>query len=180
MSLRAVLLITLQREPGTGYDVLQRFRTGLAHVWQASHQQIYRELDKMHREQLLSCQTVAQYDKPDRKVYHITSEGIAFLESWLASPLGAQPVRSPLFAKFFVWERWPADARHAELASLRNTLEERMDSYQAIESAWFSSPDSLHPHERAPWHTLRLGKRLTQTWLAWIDEVLEEDREAIS
>ncbi|PAU73999.1 PadR family transcriptional regulator [Halomonas salipaludis] len=174
MSLRAVLLITLQRDPGTGYDILQRFKTGLAHVWQASHQQIYRELDKMRAAGLLDCETVPQAERPDRKVYCITASGRAELDAWLAAPLGPSPVRQPLFAKFFAWDAWPADARQQELTALQAQLEERMQAYAAIEKEWFSDPQGLTPDERAPWHTLRLGQRLTEAWLAWIEEVLEE------
>nr|WP_273193341.1 hypothetical protein [Halomonas sp.] len=28
--------------------------------------------------------------------------------------------------------------------------------------------------QRGPWHTLRLGQRLTETWVEWVDEVMEE------
>lgn len=174
MSLRAVLLITLQREPGSGYDVLQRFKAGLAHVWQASHQQLYRELDRMRGDGLLSCETVPQAERPDRKVYRLTEAGRQALDTWLAEPLAASPVRQPLFAKFFAWERWPEPARRAELAALSEQLEKRMQTYAAIEAEWFSDPETLTPAQRAPWHTLRLGRRLTETWLEWIEEVMEE------
>lgn len=174
MSLRAVILITLQREPGTGYDILQRFKAGLAHVWQASHQQLYRELDRMRRDGLLICETVPQVERPDRKVYQLTDEGQQALDTWLAEPLAASPVRQPLFAKFFAWEHWPADARREELATLRNQLRQRLKTYAAIEREWFSNPQALTPAQRAPWHTLRLGRRLTETWVEWIDEVMEE------
>lgn len=174
MSLRAVILITLQREPGTGYDILQRFKAGLAHVWQASHQQLYRELDRMRRDGLLICETVPQDERPDRKVYQLTDEGQQALDIWLAEPLAANSVRQPLFAKFFAWEHWPADAKHEELATLRNQLSQRLKTYAAIEREWFSDPQALTPAQRAPWHTLRLGRRLTETWVEWIDEVMEE------
>ncbi|MBD3896300.1 PadR family transcriptional regulator [Halomonas sp. ML-15] len=174
MSLRAVLLITLQQEPGTGYDVLQRFKTGLAHVWQASHQQIYRELDKLRAAELLDCETVPQAERPDRKVYRITPAGRAELDAWLAAPLGPNAVRQPLFAKFFAWECWPAEARQQELTALGEQLLERMRTYAAIEAEWFSDPQALTAAQRAPWHTLRLGQRLTETWLEWIEEVQAE------
>ncbi|WP_416139522.1 PadR family transcriptional regulator [Halomonas sp. HK25] len=174
MSLRAVLLITLQREPGTGYDILQRFKAGLAHVWQASHQQLYRELDRMRGDGLLTCETVPQAERPDRKVYHLTEAGRQALDAGLAEPLAASPVRQPLFAKFFAWERWPEQARHEELTALRAQLRERLATYAAIEREWFSDPQALTPAQRAPWHTLRLGQRLTETWLVWIEEVSEE------
>ena len=175
MSLRAVVLITLQQEPGTGYDILQRFRTGLAHVWQASHQQIYRELDRMRREALLECRAVAQSERPDRKVYQLTAAGRQTLEAWLAEPLSAGPVREPLFAKFFAWQDWPSEARLRELQALKQQLNQRLATYAEIEQTWFSAPETLTPEKRAPWHTLRLGQRLTHTWLEWVEEVMAED-----
>ncbi|MGM0536953.1 MAG: PadR family transcriptional regulator [Pseudomonadota bacterium] len=174
MSLRAVLLITLQREPGSGYDILQRFKAGLAHVWQASHQQIYRELERMHRDALLSCERVPQTERPDRKVYRLTRKGLQALDTWLAEPLAASPVRQPLFAKFFAWEQWPAKARQQELAALREQLQQRLATYSAIEEKWFGDPCALTPAQRAPWHTLRLGQSLTRTWLEWIEEVMHD------
>ncbi|MBS9405720.1 PadR family transcriptional regulator [Halomonas sp. TRM85114] len=174
MSLRAVLLITLQREPGTGYDILQRFKAGLAHVWQASHQQLYRELDRLRGDGLLDCETVPQAERPDRKVYHLTVAGREALDTWLAEPLAASPVRQPLFAKFFAWEHWPSNARRMELTALHRQLTERLATYAAIEREWFADPQALTSAERAPWHTLRLGQRLTETWQEWIEEVLEE------
>ncbi|MGY4879607.1 PadR family transcriptional regulator [Vreelandella aquamarina] len=174
MSLRAVVLITLQQEPGTGYDILQRFKTGLAHVWQASHQQLYRELDRMRSDGLLTCETLPQSERPDRKVYHLTEAGREALNTWLAEPLAASPVRQPLFAKFFAWEHWPEQARREELTALREQLEERLTTYATIEQAYFSDPQSLTPAQRAPWHTLRLGQRLTETWKEWVNEVMEE------
>lgn len=177
MSLRAVLLITLQREPGTGYDILQHFKTGLSHVWQASHQQVYRELDRMRAAGLLTCATVPQAERPDRKVYRLTDAGRQALDTWLAEPLAASPVRQPLFAKFFVWEHWPEEARLQELAALRKQLKERLATYADIEQQWFSDPQALTPAQRAPWHTLRLGQRLTETWIEWIEEVMKEQQE---
>jgi PadR family transcriptional regulator AphA len=174
MSLRAVVLITLQQEPGTGYDILQRFKAGLSHVWQASHQQLYRELDRMRGDGLLTCDTLLQADRPDRKVYHLTEAGRQALNTWLAEPLDASPVRQPLFAKFFAWEQWPEQARREELTALREQLEERLMTYAAIEQKYFSDPQSLTPAKRAPWHSLRLGQRLTETWIEWVNEVIKE------
>lgn len=177
MSLRAVLLITLKDEPASGYDVLKRFQKGLAHVWNASHQQIYRELERMYQAGLVERETVSQNARPDRKVYRITAAGEAQLKQWLETPLDAPTVRIPLYAKFFAWESWPAETRWREMARLRQQLEERLETYQAIEQHWFSDPWSMPADKRAPWHTLRLGQKLTHTWLEWIDEVTEQEGE---
>ncbi|MFG6179318.1 PadR family transcriptional regulator [Halomonas sp. THAF12] len=168
------MLITLQQEPGTGYDILQRFQSGLVHVWQASHQQIYRELDRLRIEGLLRCETLPQGERPARKVYYLTEAGLEALKDWLAAPLAAGSVREPLFAKFFAWESWPVEARRQELTELQEQLRDRLATYADIEQQWFSHPESLTPAQRAPRHTLRLGQRLTTTWLAWLEEVLQD------
>ncbi|UZH11866.1 MULTISPECIES: hypothetical protein [unclassified Halomonas] len=80
-----------------------------------------------------------------------------------------------MFAKFFAWERWPEQARREELTAFREQLKERLTTYAAIEREWFSDPQALTPAQRAPWHTLRLGQRLTETWVEWVEEVMEED-----
>ncbi|MGS2743299.1 hypothetical protein ACU6TU_06845 [Halomonas sp. LS-001] len=105
---------------------------------------------------------------------HLTNEGRHALDAWLAELLVANPVRQPLFAKFFAWEHWPEQARHEEITALLEQLEKRLIIYAAIEQAYFSDPQSLTPDQRAPWHTLRLGQRLTETWIEWVKEVMEE------
>lgn len=172
MSLRGVLLVTLRREPGSGYDVLQRFKAGMAHVWHASHQQVYRELDKMRNADLVRCESIAQQDRPDKKIYSITELGINELHAWLSEPLDHAPVRSPLFAKFFAWEVWPEEAREKEFQTLKQELEQRLAMYKTIETMWFSAPEQLTDAERAPLYTLQLGQRLTHTWLVWVEERL--------
>ncbi|WP_340146874.1 hypothetical protein [Halomonas sp. PA16-9] len=42
-----------------------------------------------------------------------------------------------------------------------------------MEREWFSNPETFTPVQRAPWHTLRLGQRLTETWVEWVEEVME-------
>nr|WP_328737664.1 hypothetical protein [Halomonas sedimenti] len=44
-----------------------------------------------------------------------------------------------------------------------------------MEWEWFSNPKTLTPAQRAHWQTLGLGQRLTETWVEWVEEVMEED-----
>ncbi|CCO45440.1 Transcriptional regulator, PadR family [Vibrio nigripulchritudo SOn1] len=59
----------------TGYDLCKLMSA--SHIWRASHQQTYRELNKLAENGFLSCQIEPQEGRPDRKVYSLTSEGIA-------------------------------------------------------------------------------------------------------
>ena len=47
MSLKHAILILLETEPGSGYDLVKRFKAGLGYFWNAKHQQVYQELKKL-------------------------------------------------------------------------------------------------------------------------------------
>ena len=47
MSLAHALLTSLLEQPSSGYELARRFDKSIGHFWQATHQQIYRELGRM-------------------------------------------------------------------------------------------------------------------------------------
>jgi DNA-binding PadR family transcriptional regulator len=47
MSLAHVLLTSLLEKPSTGFDLARRFDRSMGFFWNATHQQIYRELNGM-------------------------------------------------------------------------------------------------------------------------------------
>ncbi|MEI8634688.1 PadR family transcriptional regulator [Vibrio sp. PP-XX7] len=71
-NLPIVLLNQLKKEPMTGYDLNKLVEE---HGWPASHQQVYRELNKLNTMNLVSYQDVPQEGKPDKKVYQLTVAG---------------------------------------------------------------------------------------------------------
>jgi len=83
MALRYVILSLVAGKPQSGYDIVKSFDHSIGHIWQASHQQVYRELGKLAKDSWLEFEREAQTDKPDRKVYSITAEGRERLDKWL-------------------------------------------------------------------------------------------------
>ncbi|MEB5557013.1 hypothetical protein GOP97_14690 [Vibrio cholerae] len=67
----------------TGYDLAKMMST--SRVWRASHQQIYRQLNQLAEDGLLSCYEEPQDGKPDRKVYSLTQAGVAKFHEALES-----------------------------------------------------------------------------------------------
>ena len=55
--------------PLSGYDIAKAIK----HKTGNSHQQVYRELNKLAERSDVKVETIIQYDKPDRKVYSFTS-----------------------------------------------------------------------------------------------------------
>src|SRR5689334_3077586 len=83
MALRYAVLGLLASEEMSGYDLTQKFSEQVSHFWNAHHTQIYRELQKLEDEGLVSYQLVEQQERPDKKIYTITDQGVEALLGWL-------------------------------------------------------------------------------------------------
>ena len=75
MSLKHAILILLETEPGSGYDLVKRFKAGLGYFWNAKHQQVYQELKKLSEAGWLAFAEETQETRPDKKVYRLTPAG---------------------------------------------------------------------------------------------------------
>jgi DNA-binding PadR family transcriptional regulator len=107
MSLRYALLGLLANRPMTGYDLTGTFDRSLAHVWPASHSQIYPELARLADAGLIRH---AASGPRGKKIYEITPLGLDAVRSWL----NTEPdhgSRNPSFLRvFFLWLMDPSDA----------------------------------------------------------------------
>ena len=65
MSLKYVVLSLLNRQPQTGYEIVRSFDSSVGYFWQASHQQVYRELSALADSRQVRFKQVKQTDKPD-------------------------------------------------------------------------------------------------------------------
>ena len=171
MALRYALLAALHESPATGYDLTQRFRTRLAHVWSASHQQVYRELGKLLDAQWVEMEAQAQADKPDRKLYRVTAAGTAALQDWLQIPQPRPAIRDPLLLKLFSGTLLTDDALQRELEVQRAHWYAQKEEYLQIERTFFSAPEHLSRHFRLQYLALRRGILEVETWLQWADEL---------
>lgn len=84
MSLKYGLLGLLNYSSKTGYELDKIFKGSLNFFWQAQTSQVYRELNSMEKEGLLTSNIEHQEGKPNKKVYSITPAGKQALEQWLA------------------------------------------------------------------------------------------------
>lgn len=179
MSLKFAVLAALHEQPATGYDLTRNFRTRMANVWNASHQQIYRELSKMTEDGLLNVEEVPQESRPDRKLYRLSDAGIAALAAWLAEPQGRPPTRDPLLVKLFGGDLVDPPTLQAEISRLRQSWQEELDRYRNTEAEYFSIPKQVPFRFRLQHLALRKGIRSMEMNLAWADEVTGVLEEAL-
>jgi PadR family transcriptional regulator, regulatory protein AphA len=91
------LLSLLSHSPLSGYDLMLRIQP----LWPAKHSQIYPLLANLEKEEQVRFEVVAQSDKPDKKVYSITDQGIASLQEWLSEPASDPVLRDELMLKAY-------------------------------------------------------------------------------
>ncbi|USB31616.1 PadR family transcriptional regulator [Paenibacillus sp. YPG26] len=78
-SLAYALLAMLVRKPCSGYELAEMLEV----FWQAKHSQIYPLLAKLEHDGYLIPENVEQTGRPNKKLYHITSEGKEMLRAWM-------------------------------------------------------------------------------------------------
>lgn len=173
MSLKHAILVLLNRHPGTGYDLAQRFNSGLGNFWNASHQQVYQELKKLDKAKLVEFQVEAQSDKPDKKVYRITRSGQRDLKAWLAEPAQATRIKDTLLVKVFGAQDEGIPALVAELDRHIERRRKVLEKYREMEQPYFKADASARREHLMPYLTLRRGIRHQLEWLDWLTETRE-------
>jgi len=171
MALRYALLASLYESSATGYELTRRFRERMGNVWNASHQQIYRELAKILDEGLVKVEVVEQSGKPDRKVYHLDGSGKAELGKWVNGFSPRPATRDPLLLKLFAGDLWSNDRLFEELSRYELDWQQELERYREIERDYFQDVQTLPRHYKLQYLALRRGIMATESWLAWAREV---------
>ncbi|MFB4203079.1 hypothetical protein KBTX_01881 [wastewater metagenome] len=171
MALRFALLTALQECPATGYELTRTFRERLGHVWPASHQQIYRELARLHEAGHLAMEPLPHDDRPDAKRYRVTPAGEAALREWLAEPHAPPTVRDPFLVKLFAGELLDDAAMRVQVEQRRAYWQDRLAAYRGIETAYFQRASSLPRRYRLQYLALRRGIITAESLLEWLDEL---------
>jgi DNA-binding PadR family transcriptional regulator len=102
MSLKYVLLGLLTRQPRYGYELKREAEQLLGHGADLNPGQLYPLLRKLAEQGLIVGERIEQEDRPDKRVFTLTTAGASELDAWLDEPLLPQVGRSPLFLRFMV------------------------------------------------------------------------------
>ena len=174
MSLKHAILVLLETEPSSGYDLLKQFKQSLGYFWNASHQQVYQQLKQMTLDDWIEFSVESQPDKPDRKVYRMTDRGRQALLDWLAQPVKPNRINDALLVKLYAGHLTEPDALLAELERHRSLHQHTLDKLKAIETQFQQLSPERKQTMRLPYLTLRRGLLGEEAWLTWADEVHQE------
>ncbi|WP_375752297.1 PadR family transcriptional regulator [Vibrio sp. HN007] len=174
MSLPHVILTVLSTRDATGYDITKEFSYSIGYFWKASHQQVYRELNKMAQNNLVTCKLQPQEGKPDRKVYSITESGRTALGEWFAQPTAQPTIRDELAAKLMACDIEEPTIFKDQLTGLIEEAQKLVHHYKDIETKYYSSSQTMSKHARLERLTLRRNLLMREAWIEWAQEVRSE------
>ncbi|TNC79841.1 MAG: PadR family transcriptional regulator [Oleiphilus sp.] len=174
MSLKHAILVLLETEPGSGYDLLKHFNNSLGYFWNAKHQQIYLQLKKLRDEGLITCDLEKQKGKPDKKIYSITREGEKELAEWLRTPVAPNSVNDALLVKIYGGRMCSPEELIEELDRHAAIHQKTLDKLTAIEQSYLSLKPESREKYRLPYLTLRRGILGENAWLEWAKEARRE------
>lgn len=174
------ILGLLSREDLSGYDLTQRMAGQVGYFWSARHSQIYPELAKLEEGGYVRHSVVEQTERPDKKVYKITGEGLDALKEWVIRPPVPKPIRDEFTLK--AYSVWLADKEEAAQLFREEGLrhEEQLAHYEELQvwmqGAWREDLTSTDSPEFATYATLRRGigyEKEYAEWCRWMANSIE-------
>ncbi|RZK40655.1 MAG: PadR family transcriptional regulator [Pedobacter sp.] len=173
MSLAHVLLTSLIEKPSTGIDLARRFDRSMGFFWNATHQQIYRELSAMQQKNWIS--TLEDHSANTRKkTYQVEALGRAELADWMVKQSPPAQLRDDLMVRLRAEAQLGGNTVLPELERHLILHQENLKIYQTIFAKDFAHG---HTQDRTLFihkMILQLGIDLELGWIKWLETMIPQ------
>jgi DNA-binding PadR family transcriptional regulator len=181
MALRNAVMAALLEGEASGYDLAKGFEASVANFWMATPQQLYRELERMENEGLVSARVVQQERRPNKRLFSLTEAGIEVLRDYVGeAPAKPLALRDELMVKVQCVDIGGIGEFEAVRASVAERFERataKLARYQRMQERMLdgrSEEEYLATAERiGPYLTLLGGIALERANLQWGETVLK-------
>ncbi|MCS6766614.1 MAG: PadR family transcriptional regulator [Candidatus Protistobacter heckmanni] len=171
MSLPHALLTALAERPGSGLELAERFDRSIGYFWQATHQQIYRELGRLEEAGWVESAPVPSA-RGRKRSYSILPAGRQELKRWIAEQDDPQPLRDELMVRLRAEAAIGPSGLRDELTRRLALHEDKLALYRQIEKKDFLG--KAPSRERRLRHlVLKAGIEQEQLWIALSREALQ-------
>jgi DNA-binding PadR family transcriptional regulator len=176
MSLKHAILGFLNYQPQTGYELKEVFDDSVQHFWSADQSQIYRTLNELMADNLVTMEVVAQDNRPNRKVYTITKAGREELRRWLQQPPPVQMPRSAALVQVFFTGQLSDEEILQKFEMVAAYCLKTLEVYKAISNETIAAyEEQVGPREAFCWNlTVDLGLRSVQAQLEWAENIIKQ------
>ncbi len=171
MSLAHVLLTSLIEKPSTGFELARRFDRSMGFFWNATHQQIYRELNGMQKKGWIST-LEDQADQGRKKTYQVEQLGRVELADWMVKQGQPAQLREELMVRLRAEAQFSGNTVLPELERHLKLHQENLKLYLQIFSKDFEHTETLDRTLYIHKMILQLGIDLETSWINWLNEVI--------
>lgn len=177
MALRNAVMAALLEGEASGYDLAKAFDATVANFWMSTPQQLYRELDRMEADGLVTGRVVEQERRPNKRLFSLTAAGREAIRAYTAEPLGKPAViRDELLVKVQCVDAGDLDAVRAAVIERMDWATAKLARYERLrlrlldgrsEEAYFAEAERI-----GPYLTLLRGMSFERDNLQWGDMAL--------
>ncbi|MBY8882113.1 PadR family transcriptional regulator [Actinacidiphila acidipaludis] len=172
MSLPHAILTALLEKPSSGLELTRRFDKSIGFFWSATHQQIYRELNRLERDGLIHALPQPP-SRGQRKEYEVLAAGRAELTRWVAENQDPKPIRDPLLLRLRAATVVGSGGLADELRRHLGLHRQQLALYEEIERHDFPAEEEADEN-RLQHHILRAGLSLETFWVEWLTRTLAD------
>jgi DNA-binding PadR family transcriptional regulator len=175
--LKYTLLGFLQYQAMTGYELKQRMDRSTAHFWHAKLSQIYATLKTLEAEGLVFSTLEVQTERPDKRLYALTPQGLAEFKNWLAQPeLELSPKKESLVLKLFFSGQLERETLLTQLRLQRDLHQQQVLYYREVTAAMVQQAAAEFPDLKKDallWEaTRRFGEEYEILYVRWLEECI--------
>lgn len=166
LAIEHALLGFLRHEPRHGYAIHQDLSdpAGLGPVWRIKLGQLYALLSRLEDAGYVRAVTEPQDNRPPRKLYHLTRDGLDAYRAWLRQPVRhGRSLRLEFLVKLYFARREGA----AAVAQLLSAQRAQCHEWLAIELASIDAETAAGRAYSRLVHVFRQGQ--IQAMLDWLD-----------
>ncbi|PPS68405.1 MULTISPECIES: PadR family transcriptional regulator [Streptomyces] len=156
MALRNAVMAALLEGEASGYDLAKKFDATVANFWMSTPQQLYRELDRMEAEGLVTARLVEQERRPNKRLFSLTEIGREVVHAYTAEPLGKPAViRDELMVKVQCLDAGDIDAVREAIVERMEWATAKLARYERLrqrlldgrsEEAYFAEAERIGPY----------------------------------
>ncbi|MFJ7244681.1 PadR family transcriptional regulator [Kitasatospora sp. NPDC098652] len=176
MALRNAIMSTLLEGEASGYDLTKAFDASAANFWMATPQQLYRELDRMKAEGLVSARVVEQERRPNKRLFSLTEAGRAALRAFTATPPRPSAIRDELLVQVQAVDAGDPEAVRAALLERLVWAQAKVARYERLRARLLDGrfeDEYLATAERiGPYLTLMRGLSFERENQRWCEQAL--------
>ncbi len=171
MSLPHALLTALAERPGSGSELADRFDRSIGYFWQATHQQIYRELGRIEEAGWIES-LPAESGRGRKRAYRILPAGKKELRRWIAEHEDPTPLREALMVRLRAEAVLGPSGLEDEIRRRIALHQEKLDLYLKIEARDF--PEGADSRAKRLQHlVLQAGIANERFWVEFSQDALD-------